>query len=230
MIPTESRSADIHPIVFILDCDNTLLDNDAVKSSMDERLRELLGASLTDEFWRVYETVRVRNGTVDLPATFAEFRSALSSDNRLELVRQAIMGFPFQDFLYPASLDTLATLKRYGRPVIVSDGDAVYQPHKLVQSGLASAVDGQWVVYIHKEDHLDAIMDRWPAEFYVMIDDKGRILAETKRRSPDYFVTVHLRQGHYASQPASPAPDISLESIGAVRDLNFASLRDYISR
>ena len=230
MAPDASQSADTAPIVFVLDCDNTLLDNDAVKSGMDARLRNLLGSALTDEFWRIYEDIRARTGTVDLPATFAEFRPALSSDSRLELARHAIMDFPFHDFLYPETLDTLATLKRHGTPVIVSDGDTVYQPHKIAQSGLAAAVDGQWVVYVHKEDHLDAIINRWPAEFYVMIDDKGRILTETKARHPERFVTVHILQGHYASAPASPMPDLTLDSIGAVRDLDFTALRDYLRR
>jgi FMN phosphatase YigB (HAD superfamily) len=230
MPPVANQSADTAPIVFVLDCDNTLLDNDAVKARMDARLRELLGEALTDEFWRVYEDIRARIGTVDLPATFAEFRPALSSDSRLEVARHAIMDFPFHDFLYSTTLDTLATLKQHGIPVIVSDGDTVYQPRKIVRSGLASAVDDQWVVYIHKEDHLDAIMNRWPAEFYVMIDDKGRILAETKARHPDRFVTVHVHQGHYAEAPANPAPDITLDSIGAVRDLDFAALRAYLRR
>jgi FMN phosphatase YigB (HAD superfamily) len=230
MAQDASRSTITGPIVFVLDCDNTLLDNDAVKSGMDARLRDLFGDHLTAEFWRIYEDVRDRTGTVDLPATFAGFRSALSSDDQLEVARHAVMDFPFRDFLYPETLDTLATLKRHGKPIIVSDGDTVYQPHKITRSGLASAVDDQWVVYIHKEDHLDAIMARWPADFYVMIDDKGRILAETKARRPDRFVTVQLRQGHYASAPYSPTPDIALDSIGAVRDLDFAALRAYLHR
>lgn len=230
MAPDASQSAIIAPIVFVLDCDNTLLDNDAVKAGMDARLRDLIGVALTDEFWRIYEDVRARKGTVDLPATFAEFRPALSSDSRLDLARSAIMDFPFHDFLYPETLGTLTTLKQYGIPVIVSDGDSVYQPRKIVRSGLATAVDSQWVVYIHKEDHLDAIMERWPAKFYVMIDDKGRILSETKSRRPDRFVTVQVLQGHYAAAPSIPTPDLILDSIGAVRDLDFASLRTFLRR
>ncbi len=225
-----SQNGIIAPIIFVVDCDNTLLDNDAVKAGMDERLHDLLGTALTDEFWRTYEQVRARRGTVDLPATFAEFRPALSSDSRLDLARDAIMNFPFHDFLYPETIDTLAALKQHGTPVIVSDGDSVYQPHKIIRSGLADAVDNQWVVYIHKENHLDAIMERWPAEFYVMIDDKGRILAETKSRRPDRFVTVHILQGHYSSTPAIPAPDLTLDSIGAARNLDFANLQAYLSR
>lgn len=218
------------PIVFVLDCDNTLLDNDAVKAAMDARLRAMLGDSLTEEFWRLYEETRVRLDTVDLPATFAAFRPSLSSDARLAEVDSAIMDFPFRDYLFPDSLATLAALKRHGRPVIVSDGDAIYQPGKITKSGLATAVDGQWVVYLHKENHLDEMMARWPAAFYVAIDDKARILSEFKSRRPDRFVTIHVNQGHYASAQADPAPDVRLGAIGAVRDLDLDSLSQYLRR
>lgn len=228
MIFDDSANMDERRPVFVLDCDNTLLDNDAVKSAMDARLRHMLGSALTDEFWRVYEDVRARAGTVDLPATFEELRPALSSDDALERARSAVMDFPFHEFLYPETLATLSTLRLYGVPVIVSDGDSVYQPRKISRSGLAAAVDEQWVVYIHKEDHLDEIMARWPAPYYVMIDDKARILAETKRRIPDQFVTVHIFQGHYAQSGATPAPDVTLEHIGDVRSLDFARLGEFL--
>lgn len=228
MLPDASQSAPFQPIVFVLDCDNTLLDNDAVKAEMDLRLRESLGVALTSEFWRVYEDVRASEGTVDLPATFEALRPALSSDDALERARHAVMDFPFHKFLYPESLATLAALKRHGSPVIVSDGDTVYQPRKIMRSGLAAAVDDQWVVYVHKADHLDAIMRRWPARLYVMIDDKARILSESKRKRPDRFVTVHILQGHYALAITDPPPDLTLDSIGAVRDLDFARLGEYL--
>jgi hypothetical protein len=218
------------PIVFVLDCDNTLLDNDAVKAAMDARLRAMLGASLTEEFWRIYEETRVRRDTVDLPATFAAFRPSLSSDTRLAKVESAIMDFPFHDYLYPDAMATLATLTRHGRPVIVSDGDTVYQPGKIIKSGLAAAVNGDWVVYLHKENHLDEVMARWPGSYYVVIDDKARILAEFKGRRPDRFVTVHVTQGHYASAQANPAPDVTVASIGAVRVLDLDSLSQYLRR
>lgn len=218
------------PIVFVLDCDNTLLDNDAVKTAMDARLRELLGSSLTDEFWRVYEEVRQTLGNVDLPATFNAFRPALASDAQLAMARSAVMDFPFHKYLYPDTLATLDTLKRHGTPVIVSDGDAVYQPGKIIKSGLADAVNGEWVVYLHKQQHLGEIMARWPADFYVMIDDKGVILADTKRLHPDRFVTVHILQGHYSGEQGEPAPDVTLKSIGAARELDFEALDAYLRR
>lgn len=218
------------PAVFVLDCDNTLLRNDDVKSAMDARLRTMLGPSLTEEFWRIYDAVREREGLVNIPATFNELRPALTSDSEFEQARAAVMDFPFQDYLYPEALGAIATLTRHGRPVIVSDGDSVYQPRKIERSGLADAVAGAWVVYVHKEDHLDEVMRRWPGGYYVMIDDKARILGETKARQPEHFVTIHVNQGHYAGEVATPPPDISVASIGDVRDLDFAALPSYLHR
>lgn len=217
------------PVVFILDCDNTLLDNDRVKSDMDMRLRELLGEQLADRFWQVYENVRDQAGTVDLPMTFEAFRADLPDDATLEQVRAAIMDYPFATRLFPATLATIRSMSALGEPIIVSDGDSVYQPHKIERSGLAAAVDGQWVVYIHKEDHLDEIMTRWPAEFYVMVDDKARILAETKRRLPNRFVTAHILHGHYSGESYSPAPDLTLSDIGDMQAFDVAALRHYLA-
>lgn len=216
------------PIVFILDCDNTLLDNDRVKADMDNRLQQLLGEALTARFWEVYEQVRHSEGVVDLPMTFTAFRADAPDDATLEQARSAIMDYPFASRLFPATLATLRYLDQQGLPVIVSDGDSVYQPRKIELSGLADAVRSQWVVYTHKEDHLDEVMDRWPADFYVMVDDKARILAETKRRRPDRFVTVHIRKGHYSEEVFSPAPDVTVSDIADLQTLDLAALRAHL--
>ncbi|HEX8729871.1 MAG TPA: HAD family hydrolase [Ktedonobacterales bacterium] len=216
------------PAVFILDCDNTLLDNDAVKSDMDAQLKALLGDDRTARFWETYEHVREAEGVVDLPQTFNAFRLILQDDDLLHRVSGAIMDYPFQTRLFPQSLGAIAHLETMGMAVIVSDGDSVYQPRKIELSGLAAAVHGQWVVYTHKEDHLAEVMAHWPAEFYVMVDDKARILAETKRRLPDRFVTVHILQGHYAGDTYTPAPDLTLPNIGDLESLDLATLRGYL--
>ena len=218
------------PAVFILDCDNTLLDNDAVKADMDARLKSLLGEALTAHFWQTYEEVRQQEGVVDLPATFTAFRPNLPDEATLDQVRSAIMDYPFDTRLFPHTLATIDYLRTLGQPVIVSDGDSVYQPRKIELSGLAAAVQGQWVVYIHKEDHLAEVMARWPADFYVMVDDKARILAETKRRLPDRFVTVQILQGHYAGDTFTPPPDLTLRQIGDLQALDLPTLRRYLSR
>jgi hypothetical protein len=140
------------------------------------------------------------------------------------------MDYPFATCVYPETMDTLAHLRTVGRPVIVSDGDTTYQPHKIEQSGLATAVEWQVVVYIHKEEHLDEIMTRWPASYYVMVDDKPRILAETKRRIPERAVTVQVMQGHYAAagERFDPSPDITLAGIGDMLRLSLADFDPHL--
>jgi len=219
------------PVVYILDCDNTLLDNDATKATMDRRLREILGDALAERYWAIYEEVRTStNGTVDLPETFKRLRSELPDDATYERAYAAVMDYPFADDLYPASLDVLRRLSSVGEPVIVSDGDHVYQPRKIERSGLAAAVHGQVVIYSHKQDHLDEIEARWPARHYVMIDDKARILADTKRLAPTRFVTIHILQGHYAGDTSfTPKPDVTLNSIGDLLTLDLDGLARYLA-
>lgn len=218
------------PVVYILDCDNTLLDNDAVKAGMETQLRDALGDALANRFWKIYEQVRESTGgTVDLPETFARLRPELPDDATYERAYAAVMDYPFATQLYPTTLAVLQRLHSVGLPVIVSDGDQVYQPRKIERSGLAAAVDGQVVIYSHKEDHLDEIQARWPASYYVMVDDKARILAETKRRAPNRFVTIHIMQGHYAGDTSfTPKPDLTLASIGDLLTLDLAGLTRYL--
>jgi hypothetical protein len=217
-------------VVFLLDCDNTLLDNDGVKDGMDARLRAILGPELTQRFWALYERVRADTDTVDLPMTFERFQPYCPDPATMMKVRSAILAYPFASALFPETLETLRYLHHIGTPVIVSDGDSVYQPLKIEQSGLEAAVNGQVAIYIHKEDHLDEIMARWPAPFYVAVDDKGRILATFKRMHPDRFVTVHVLQGHYAhaDEPLSPPPDITLASIGELQRYTSEDFRHYL--
>jgi FMN phosphatase YigB (HAD superfamily) len=219
-------SADERQVVFILDFDNTLLDNDAIKADYDAGLRQILGESLTQRFWAVYEAVREESGTVDFPLTLTRFGPECPDAATLERVRRLIMDYPFATRLYPDTLDTLRYLREIGTPVIVSDGDQVYQLLKIERSRLLEAVEGRVLIYIHKEDHLETIFRQWPASYYVMVDDKARILSATKARFPHLFVTVHVRQGHYGIEPVttSPPPDMSIASIG---DLRHLSLHDF---
>ncbi|WIG57867.1 MAG: hypothetical protein OJF49_000612 [Ktedonobacterales bacterium] len=223
-------AADAEPVVFILDCDNTLLDNDALKADLDAQIHALLGDARAEQFWRVYEEVRLATGTVDFPLTLERFRPILGDDPLLECVHAIIFDYPFASRLYPDTLATLRHLQTIGSPVIVSDGDIVYQPLKIARSGLAAAVDEQVAIYIHKEAHLDEIVARWSAPIYVMVDDKARILSATKARMPQRFVTVHIRQGHYGLDPHAytPAPDLSLDAIGDLRHLSRDDLRRYL--
>ena len=217
-------------VAFLLDCDNTLLDNDAVKDGMDARLHAVLGPELTRRFWMVYEQVRKDADGVNLPMTFERFQSYCPDAETMVKVRAAIMEYPFASGLFPETMETLRYLHQIGTPVIVSDGDQVYQPLKIERSGLAAAVNGQVVIYTHKEDHVQEIMARWPAPFYVAVDDKGRILSTLKRMLPDRFVTVHVLKGHYAhaGEPLSPPPDITIGSIGELRRYTVDDFRRYL--
>jgi FMN phosphatase YigB (HAD superfamily) len=217
-------------VVFILDCDNTLLDNDAVKADYDTGLRTILGEPLAERFWAVYEEVRALTGTVDFPLTLTRFRPLCPDAVRFERASALIMEYPFATRLYPDTLETLRHLRQIGKPDIVSDGDQQYQPMKIEWSGLLAAVEGRLLIYVHKEDHLETIFRQWPASFYVMVDDKARILAATKARFPHRFVTVHVRQGHYGTEPitTSPPPDLSIASIGDLRQYGVQDFAPYL--
>ncbi len=218
------------PVVFILDCDNTLLDNDAVKADLDAGLHQILDQEMIGRFWQVYEEVRAESGTVDLPVTLDRFRADCPDAATMERIRVLVMEYPFAQRLYPATQETLAYLSSIGMPSIVSDGDQIYQRLKIERSGLAAAVGERVLIYVHKEDHLGEIMERWPAAFYVMVDDKARILSETKARFPERFVTVHVRQGHYGTEEQEYArqPDLSLAGIGDLRTLTLDALRHHL--
>jgi hypothetical protein len=219
------------PAIFILDCDNTLFDNDSLKSDLNARLESLLGTSLLQRFWSMYEDVRVVTGSVDFPLTCERFRRYLPDERVIEPLLSIIMQYPFADRLYPESAATLEHLKKIALPAIVSDGDTIYQPVKIRESGLAAAVDWRVLVFIHKEDHLEDIFARWPAPFYVMVDDKQRILADTKARFPERFVTVHVRQGHYGLELSdlNPPPDLTIDSIGDLRGYLIHDFKRYLA-
>jgi FMN phosphatase YigB (HAD superfamily) len=221
MTPHDSERSS-SPVVFLLDCDNTLLDNDTLKADLAAQLRALLGQELSERFWQEYEEVRHLTGVVDLPLTFERCAPWLPNAGLVQQVETLVMDYPFERRLYPDTLETLRYLRAIGMPSIVSDGDTVYQPRKIERSGLAEAVNWQVVVYAHKEDHLQEIMERWPGRYYVIVDDKARILAACKRVHPDRFVTVQVLQGHYASATAqfAPPPDITIAHIGELRTLD----------
>lgn len=226
--PTQPQ-ADL-PVVFLLDCDNTLLDNDGMKAAMDVGLVDALGIGGAREFWQTYERVRAEFGVVDLPLTFDWFTHGKEDTALGQRVTAIIMDFPFAEYVFPGAQRALAHLHTLGTPVIVSDGDTTFQPRKLAESGLARAVGWQAIVYVHKETQLDEIMRRWPARYYVMVDDKPRILTATKLAYPDRFVTVQIRQGHYAAQEVTTPPDISLGDIGELVDLSLADFERHLRR
>ena len=208
----------MHDIVFLFDVDNTLLDNDAVQHELKAHLAENYGAAARDRYWQILEELRGTLGYVDYLGALERYR--LEALHRPELLRMSnwMVDYPFADRLYPGALDALAQARCFGPTVILSDGDAVFQPRKVERAGLWRAVEERVLIYVHKEQELDDVARLYPARRYVLIDDKLRIHAAVKALWAERVTTVFVRQGHYAFDAAAnaqfPAADITLERIG----------------
>lgn len=211
-------------IVFLIDVDNTLIDNDGIKDEIDKGLKAELGEALTARYWDLYEKARHEEGFVDIPLALKWLReqtplSEMDEQTYLR-VHSLIDNYPFYEALYPHTLETLRYLETIGLPVIVSDGDLYYQVKKIVRSGLAEAVEGRVLIYTHKQEHLQEILQRYPADRHVMIDDRPDILTESKAILGDILTTVFVEQGKYAAgeKPPNFAPDIHVLHIGDLRN------------
>jgi FMN phosphatase YigB (HAD superfamily) len=215
-------------VVFFFDCDNTLLDNDAMQDDLRDRLVHDFGAVRAAEYWVHFEALRSQLGYADYLGALQQFRRPGVSDSALFQMSSFLLDYPFASRLYPGAPDVLRHLQSWGPTVILSDGDVVFQPHKLRRSGLWDAVKGRVLIYVHKEEMLDDVVRRYPARHYVMVDDKLRILATMKRAWQDRLTTVFPRQGHYARDPQQvsgyPAADVTIERIGALVDFGLPAL------
>jgi beta-phosphoglucomutase-like phosphatase (HAD superfamily) len=211
---------------FLLDVDNTLLDNDAVKDDLDHEIRREFGPALADEFWAVYEEVRDELDHVDYPEVLRRFCAGAVPPAVAERLAALVNAIPYDRYRYPGALEALAHLAALGTTVILSDGDHEYQPRKIAHAGLAAAVDGRVVITTHKEGELDGVRARFPSDRYVMIDDKPSILVNIKRRDPGRFRTILVRQGKYGHEalPPGPPPDLTVDHIGELRDLRLDQL------
>jgi FMN phosphatase YigB (HAD superfamily) len=205
-------------VAYLLDVDNTLLDNGVVIADLRRNLRDTLGVEGEQRYWALFEDLFLNPGFADYLGAFNRYSAEHPRDPRLFDVSLFLLDYPFEARLYPRALEVVAALKQRGRVVIVSDGDVVYQPYKIKRSGLWQAVDGNVLVYIHKEEMLEDIERRYPAKRYVMFDDKIFVLAAMKAVWKERVTTVFVRQGHYALDEKlvarSPAADVILESIG----------------
>jgi FMN phosphatase YigB (HAD superfamily) len=207
--------------MFLLDVDNTLVDNDQVKKDLERAIAGLVSASRASRFWSLYEEVREEAGVVDFPETLRRFRRAFPDQPRAEDVDRAVLDVPFDRYLYPRAMDVIARLWTLGDVAILSDGDRVYQPAKIARAGLLLATRGNVLVYEHKEDHLAEVERRFPARHYVHVDDKASLLARTKTVLGARATTIHVRQGHYASETQSgPAPDVEIDRIADLLTLD----------
>jgi FMN phosphatase YigB (HAD superfamily) len=205
-------------IVFLFDVDNTLLDNDRVSADLKHHLEKEVGHERQQRYWTFFEELRSQLGYADYLGALQRYRAEYPRDPHLLTVSHFLLEYPFANRLFPNSLDAVDHVKQFGVPVILSDGDVVFQPHKIWHSGLFGAVEGNVLIYVHKEQELDDVQARYPADHYVLIDDKLRILQAIKAKLKDRVTTVFPKQGHYANDPkqlaAYPPGEINLRHIG----------------
>src|SRR5271157_5143374 len=219
-------------IVFLFDVDNTLLDNDAIQVDLRTHLIENFGEATEQRYWALFEELRGELGYADYLGALERYRVEDLHNPKLLRMSSWLVDYPFADRLYPGALDAVRHVQKWGRPVVLSDGDAVFQPRKVERSGLWDAFDGEVLIYIHKEQELDDVERLYPAKRYVLIDDKLRILAAVKEIWGERVVTVFARQGHYAGDKAAlatyPPADLAVDRIGglvALDRLAFARRR-----
>jgi FMN phosphatase YigB (HAD superfamily) len=212
--------------VFLLDVDNTLLDNDAVTADLKKHLLDTFGDVRAQRYWELFEELRTELGYADYLGALQRYRVENPRDTSLLEASLYLLHYPFANRVYPGAIDAIHHLERRGQAAILSDGDVVFQPRKVERSGLWGAVEGNVLIYIHKEEMLEDVERRYPAERYVMVDDKIRILAAMKEVWGARLTTVFVRQGHYALDTALvakyPPADLTIERIGDLATLTFA--------
>jgi FMN phosphatase YigB (HAD superfamily) len=214
--------------VFLFDVDNTLIDNDRVQADLMRHLERDVGAESNRQYWKIFEELRSELGYADYLGALQRYRVRNPRDFRILAVSDFLINYPFANRLYPASLDVIEACREFGEIAIVSDGDVVFQPLKVHRSGLYEAFNGNVLIYIHKEQELDDIAARYPADHYVFIDDKVRILTAIKKIWGAKVTTVFPRQGHYALDRDEvakyPAPDVTIERINDLLAMDLRAL------
>jgi FMN phosphatase YigB (HAD superfamily) len=214
-----------HAMVFLIDVDNTLLDNDGIQQDLKDHLERAFGPASRDRYWRILEDLFAELGYRDYLGALQRYRVEHPREVELLSMSSFLLDYPFADRLFPAALEVLERLRGLGPTVILSDGDVVFQPRKVERAGISDAVDGRVLIYIHKEEALDDVERRYPAEHYVVVDDKLRILTAVKRFWGGRVTTVFPRQGTFAHDPkvisAFPPADVTIECIGDLLDYDL---------
>jgi len=215
-------------VVFLLDVDNTLLDNDRVGRDLRRHLDQAFGSERQQQYWEIFEQLRIELGYADYLGALQRYRTENLHDSKLLATSLYLVDYPFANRLYPGSLDVIDRLNTWGPTVILSDGDVVFQPRKVERSGLWEAVEGRVLIYVHKEQALDDVEALYPSGHYVMVDDKLRILTAMKKVWGSRLTTVFPRQGHYALDPSIlatyPPADVTIERIGDLVDYDLTTL------
>ena len=210
-------------IVFLFDVDNTLLDNDTVTSDLRDFLERAIGHDCQERYWSIFEALRAEVGYADYLGALQRYRASYPRDLHVLSVSHFLLNYPFHERLFPNALDVVQNVKQYAVPVILSDGDVVFQPHKIRQAGLYDAFDGAVLIYVHKELELEDVAKRFPAEHYVFVDDKLRLLTAIKGVWGKQVTTIFVKQGHYAHDESAirayPSADYTIERIADVSTL-----------
>ena len=214
--------------VFLFDVDNTLLNNDRVTADLKRYLEANVGPERSLRYWQLFESIRSELGYADYLGALQRYRLENLHEPNLLAVSYFLMSYPFANRLFPESVDAVEHVAQWGRVAILSDGDVVFQPHKIYRSGLYETFNGNVLIYVHKEQELQDVERRYPAGHYVVVDDKLRILNAIKQIWKSRVTTVFVRQGHYAYDPkilAQYAPaDINIDRIGNLLEYDLASL------
>jgi FMN phosphatase YigB (HAD superfamily) len=214
------------PVVYLLDVDNTLFDSDRLIADLMRHLDETVGHESQQHYWTIFDRLRAELGYADYLGALQAYRADHPRDLQVLQVSLFLINYPFANRIFPNSLDVIDRLKRWGPVVILTDGDVVFQPRKIERSGLLEAVDGNVLIYVHKELELEDVERRFPAEHYVIVDDKLRLLAAFKSAWGDRVTTVFPRQGHYAHDPdilrRYPPADISIDRIGDLLEVDLS--------
>jgi FMN phosphatase YigB (HAD superfamily) len=220
--------SEIHDSVFLFDVDNTLLDHDRVSAALRKFLNAEVGAERTNTYWKIFEDLRKELGYADYLGALQRYRAEYPYDSHVLTASTFLINYPFANRLFPRSLDVIEYFQQHGPVVILTDGDAVFQPRKIECSGLYEAVDGNILIYIHKEKELADIERRYPAEHYFLFDDKLRILSAIKEQWQERVTTVFVRQGHYAFDEVEcskyPGADVTVEMIGDLLNYELATV------
>lgn len=212
-------------LVFLVDVDNTLIDNDGVREDFRSDIARKFGTASRDRYWAIQEGLFTSLGYRDYLGAAEQLWLDSGYDMELLSLAAYLLEYPFAGRLYPGALDVLQSLRKWGPTVILTDGDAIFQPRKIDRAGIAAAVDDRILVYVHKEDALDDIKRHYPARHYVLIDDKLRILSAFKQAWGRDVTTIWPRQGQFANDPAAqsthPVPDLTIARIGDLLDFDF---------
>ena len=223
-----TRRASASDVVILLDVDNTLLDNDQFAADLDAHLKRKFSVAAAEHYWTLYNRRREELGVADYLGTLQEFRTDFEDHPSLLTMSQFLLDYPFAGILYPQALETIAALQRSALPVVLSDGDVVFQPRKIQRSGIWNAVDNRVLIHLHKERVMESVVRAYPAAHYIAIDDKPHLLSAMKRALGSRISTIFVRQGHYAleaqGEHLDPPPDVTIERIAEMIDFDLSPL------